>query len=186
MKMNLSKLLLALSLPILILSCKKDDHDDHEEEVITTVTVKLTPQAGGTTLSFSFDDPDGPGGNAPMIDPMVLAANTTYNVSLEFYNKTTNPVTNLTSEISAESTSHRIYFTPSQGSNITISNLNNDTNGIPFGLTSTWTTGNAGQGTVKITLRHYGGNPPNKATDDTVTSNKSSTDAEVTFNTTVL
>jgi hypothetical protein len=186
MKMNLGKLLLAISMPLFFFACKKDHGEDHDEEVITTLTVKLTPQTGGATLSFSFDDPDGPGGAAPTIAPIVLAPNTIYNVSLELYNKTTNPVTNLTTEISAESNAHRFYYAPSAGSNITVSNLNNDVNGIPFGLTSTWTTGAPSQGTMKITLRHYGGNPPNKAADDPVTSNKSSTDAEVTFNTTIL
>lgn len=50
------------------------------------------------------------------------------------------------------------------------------------GITSTWTTGAVATGTLKVTLRHYGGNPPGKAIGDDVNSPKSSTDIEVTFN----
>ncbi|MBA2328296.1 MAG: hypothetical protein H0V91_01615, partial [Flavisolibacter sp.] len=95
------------------------------------------------------------------------------------------PVENITAEVAAEAASHRFYYQPSAGSNITVTNFNNDEAGIPLGLTSTWATGSAATGTIKITLRHYPGNPPNKAADDTVTSTKSSTDIEVDFNTRV-
>jgi hypothetical protein len=64
-----------------------------------------------------------------------------------------------------------------------VSNLNNDGNGVPLGITSTWTTTAVATGTINVTLRHYPGNPPNKAANDPVNSPKSSTDIEVSFNT---
>jgi hypothetical protein len=178
--------LLALAFTVIFSSCKKDDPEENDEEVITTVTARFIPVGGGSPIEFSYDDPDGPGGNAPTIQNIQLVANKTYNVSFSFSDKTKNPPVDLTSEITTESDAHRIYYAPSSGSNITISNLNNDGNGIPLGVTSTWTTTSAASGTIKITLRHYGGTPPNKAAADPVDSNKSSTDVEVTFNTTVL
>ena len=84
-------------------------------------------------------------------------------------------------EIEEESASHRFYFEPSAASNITINGFDVDGNGVPLGLTSVWTTGSTGTGTVKITLRHY--EDRGKETSDPVNSSKSSTDAEVTFNT---
>jgi predicted secreted protein len=106
-------------------------------------------------------------------------------VTLQLLNKTANPVADITTEIAAEAASHRFYYEPSAGSNITVNNLNNDAAGVPLGITSTWTTTAAATGTMKITLRHYPGNPPNKATADLVNSSKSSTDIEVTFDTRV-
>lgn len=166
-------------------ACNKEAGYDHDEEVITTLTVNFTPQGGGPMLSFSFDDPDGPGGIDPTIQNIQLSPNTVYDVELQLFNKTLNPAEELTSEIEAEGEAHRFYYQPSAGSNISISGLDNDVDGIPLGLKSVWSTGAAANGSVLITLRHYGGNPPNKATDDPVFSNKSSTDAEVSFTTVV-
>ncbi|MGV3657714.1 MAG: hypothetical protein ACO1NX_07160, partial [Chitinophagaceae bacterium] len=125
------------------------------------------------------------GGANPVQDAIVLAANKTYNVSLQLLDKTKTPAANITTEVEEEGDAHRIYYEPSAGSNITVSGLNNDADGVPLGTTSTWTTGAAAAGTVKVTLRHYGGNPPGKQAADPVNSNKSATDIEVTFVTTV-
>ena len=180
-------LLLLGSAMLTITACEKDDHDHehNEEEVITTVQLNFVPVGGGNTLTYKFDDPDGDGGAAPTKDQIVLAANKTYNVTLLLLNKTVNPAADITAEIAAEADAHRFYFQPSGGANIAVSNLNNDAGGIPLGITSTWTTTAAASGTMKVTLRHYGGNPPNKEAGDPVNSSKSATDVEVEFNTTV-
>jgi hypothetical protein len=138
---------------------------------------------GGNSVSFQYDDPDGPGGNAPTKDDITLAPNKTYSVTLQLLNKTTNPVEDITEEIEEEADAHRFYYEVASGSNITISGLDNDPNGVPLGVTSTWTTtGAATTGKVKITLRHYPATPPGKAANDLVTSSKSATDIEVEFN----
>jgi len=185
MKNRVSKfgVLLFSAAVLLLSSCKKDDGEHHDEEVITTLRLTFTPVGGGAAVTFQYDDPDGPGGANPTKDEIVLAPNKSYTVVAQFLNKTENPVADLTAEIITEGQSHRIYYTPSAGSNITVSGLSTDTNGLPLGITSTWTTGAAATGTMKVTLRHYAGNPPNKAENDPVNSTKSSTDLEVDFNT---
>ena len=171
---------------LMLSSCKKDDvEEENDEEVITTMQIVFVPQGGGTTVTYKFDDPDGPGGNASTKDQIILVPNKAYSVTVQLLNKTTNPVEDITTEVAAEAQAHRFYYQVSGGSNITISGLNNDGAGIPLGITSVWTTGAAATGTVKITLRHYPGNPPNKAANDPVDSGKSSTDVEVDFNTRV-
>lgn len=179
-----SALLFSLSGMLLLGGCKKEG-ENNDEEVITTMMLHFTPTTGGSgMLMFSSDDPDGPNGNNPIIQDIVLQPNTTYNVSVEFIDKTKNPDVDITEEVRSEGEAHRIYFEPSANSNITINNLDNDADGLPLGLKSTWTTGAAtSSGSVKVTLRHYNGNPPNKAANDDVNSNKSSTDAQATFNT---
>lgn len=184
MKRNLKMLSVALVLAGLVFSsCKKDKVEGNEEEVITTLQLTFVPDGGGTALVYDYDDPDGPGGTAPTIDEIVLSPLKTYNVSLTLLNKTVTPAEDITTEISDEADAHRFYYEGSATSNLLISGLDDDPNGVPLGLTSSWTTGPAATGTVKITLRHYPGTPPNKAIGDLVNSTKSGTDIEVTFNT---
>lgn len=186
MKQKFVKLTLAMFLVgSLITSCEKDKEEANDEEVITTLQLTFVPVGGGTTLTYKFDDPDGPGGIAPTQDEIVLVPSKTYNVNLQLLNKTVTPAEDITVEVREESDAHRFYYETSPGSSITISGLDNDVNGVPLGIASTWTTGVVATGSLKITLRHYAAVPPNKAAGDLVNSSKSGTDIEVIFNTRV-
>lgn len=183
MKTNLLKTSLAcVLLATVFAGCKKDKGETNEEEVITTMIVRLTAAGSSTPLVFEFSDPDGPGGATPVTDDIDLAPNTTYTASIQLLNETATPVEDITLEVQEESHAHRFYYRPTAASNLTVSNLDNDSNGIPLGITSTWTTGAAGSGQVTVTLRHYPADPPNKAADDLVDNAKSGTDVEATFN----
>lgn len=175
----------ALALSVVLLACKKETPEKNDEEVITTVTVKLTPTDGGNPISFSYEDLDGPGGNNPTIQSIVLDSNKTYAVNLYVLNKTVSPTDTISNEILAEADAHRFYYEPSAGSNITVDSLDRDSNGIPLGLNSRWTIRTAATGTMKITLRHYAGTPPNKLEADPVNSPKSSSDIEIDFPTSI-
>lgn len=182
MKKQLFPLSLLLASGLLFSACNKENEGEgNEEEVITTMTLRFTPQGGGTVLEYDFDDPDGPGGTAATQDELVLAPNKTYDVAIVLLNKTTDPDEVITEEVEEEGEAHRFYIEPSANSGISVTNLGTDADGLPLGITSTWTTGAPATGTVKVTLRHYPGNPPNKAANDPVDSNKSSTDIEVNF-----
>lgn len=166
-------------------SCKKDKHEHNDEEVLTTLVVKLTPVGGGSALQFQYDDPDGPGGQAPTKQTIALASNKVYDVQLQVLNKTKNPVEDVTPEIVAEGTSHRFYYQLVTGTNIGFSNFNQDANGVSLGTTSRWNVGSAGNGKLNIVLRHYSNSPANKAESDLVNSAKSSSDMDVEFDYTV-
>jgi hypothetical protein len=186
MKAQLAKIAFAAFMVSgLLTACSKDDDvpEENEEEVITTMKVTFAPVGGGSAVTYQFKDPDGPGGTAPTRDEIVLAPLKSYNVSIQLLNETAAPAEDITEEVEEESAAHRFYYLPSVASNITISDLDNDDADVPLGITSTWTTGAAATGNIKITLRHYPGNPPGKATGDLVDSPKSGTDIEVTFNT---
>lgn len=183
MKNNFKVLLTVAAFALAITSCKKDvEQEGNENELITTVQLNLTPAGGGSALTYKWEDLDGEGGANPVIDMVTLAANQIYNVEILLLDKTKNPVDNISEEVREEAADHRFYYEP-DGVNITVSNPDNDLNGIPVGLTNAWTTGVAGTGTIKITLRHYenGG----KALTDLVNDTKSSTDMEAQFNVTV-
>jgi hypothetical protein len=187
MKSYLVRISLGIALTgVLFTACKKDkDKEENEEEVITTMVLKFTPSGGGATVQFKYDDADGPGGASPTKDLITLAANKSYNVEILLLNKTVNPVDTVSEEVEEEADAHRFYIEPGAGSNITVSGLDTDDNGLPLGLNSTWTTTAAATGKLKVTLRHYPGNPPGKALADLVNSTKSETDIDVEFDTKV-
>ena len=72
-------------------SCSTDDDNPtpvNEEEVITTLRLTLTPQGGGMPIIFETQDLDGDGPNPPVVSvSSALAANTTYNGSIELLNE---------------------------------------------------------------------------------------------------
>lgn len=178
-------LLPIILLMISLMGCEKDEQigEENEEEVITTMILKFSPQGGGSAIEFKFEDSDGPGGAAPNVDAIRLASNKSYNVQLVLLNTTTNPVDTISNEVEEEGAEHRFYFIPDANSNISVTNLDEDENGLPLGLNSVWVTGSEAMGNINVVLRHYAGFPPDKAQDDPVHSNKSSTDLDVTFTT---
>jgi hypothetical protein len=180
-------LILTVASTCYLTACKKfEAGEDNEEEVITTMNLYFTPVSGGAPTLYSFDDADGPGGNAPVQSAIELNASTTYNVRLELLNKTVSPADTITNEVRKEAEAHRFYYTPSAGNTITVNNLDKDVNGAPLGINSQWTTATAGTGTINVTLRHYPGTPPDKQTADPVNSPKSSTDIDIIFSTKIL
>ena len=158
---------LTLMASIVFMGCKKDKVDPNEEELITTVKVKLTDKATGTMTSFEFRDLDGTGGAAPTkFDEILLQRGKVYDCALEILNESVSPADNITTEILAEANDHQIYYTATDGL-VGVANLNNDGKGLPLGTTSTWTaSGIAGTGTMTITLKHK---PGVKAAGDAVT-----------------
>lgn len=177
MKKAIFKSLLSLLIiGTLFSSCKKEKVIPNEEELITTVKLTFTEVGGaGTVTDFTFKDLDGEGGAAPsLFEEITLDASKTYTMAISLLNESVSPAVNITNEVSDEGDEHQFYFAPT-GANVTISNLNNDINGLPLGLTSTWTTGAISTGIVKITLKHK---PDGiKAAGDLVT--KGDTDVEL-------
>lgn len=90
-----------------------DDHghesegDDHEHtELITTITLTFTPESG-ETVTASFSDPDGDGGASGTSDPIVLAPNTTYTMTVALLNELEEPAEDVTEEIREEAEEHQ-------------------------------------------------------------------------------
>lgn len=161
-------------------SCSNDDdvqpEPDNEEEEITTV--KVTATTGGESKTFTYKVID----NVTTKDDIKLMPNTTYTVKLEFLNEAENPAEDVTEEITEESDEHLICFTAS-GASITTTRTDRDANNKEIGLTSTWTTGAAGSGTMNITLKHQ---PDLKKDNAGVNCDLGETDISVNFTTQIL
>lgn len=176
---NLAVVIVSIGLAV---SCKKETQpaEENENELVTTVQLDFKNRTTNETSTFAWEDEDGPGGNVPTIDDIMLDNNTVYDVQVTLWNKSVAPAENVNEEILAESENHRFYYEVSAGTGININNFDNDINGVPLGINSEWTTGNAGTGTLTVVLRHYaeGG----KEGSDLVNDTKSTTDAGAVFN----
>ncbi len=176
-KLNVYALL--ISAFFLIVSCSDDDENPvavDEEEVITTMNVTLNV-SGGTTITLQSQDLDGDGPNAPEISVSgSLSANTTYNGVIELLNETETPAEDITEEVAEEDEEHQFFFSTG-GAIIEAQYADEDGNGNPVGIEFTLTTGDAGNGTLQITLRHE----PKKPNDGTLADAGGETDIAQSF-----
>lgn len=168
-------------------SCSNDDDAPepiNEEEVITTVIVRLTPQGIGNTITLTYQDLDGDGPNPPtstVSGPFVSGI--VYNGSVQFLNALENPVEDITEEIEEEDDEHQVFYSVSNGLGV-FQYTDSDGNGNPVGLSFTFTTSTdaaATNGVFTVILRHE----PNKSapgvSEGVITNAGGETDVEASF-----
>ncbi|QCR24177.1 hypothetical protein [Pontibacter sp. SGAir0037] len=174
---------------ILTTSCKDDDPDpeaESEQELITTVELRLEPvnDKSAQTVTAIWKDTDGVGGNAPVIQGLVLKAGTVYNATVSFMDEASTPgqTKNITEEIIEEGHDHEVFYTVT-GANVTFAKdvaEDLDKNNRPIGIETTATTTTASTGTVRVVLKHQ---PGLKNANSNM--NTGETDVDVTFPTTI-
>ena len=161
---------------ILLSACEKEDPViPNEEELITTLTYRLTPVDGGDVVTFYFQDLDGEGGNDPIITNESLKANTVYNGVLTLLNETESPAGNITSEVEKEGDHHQFFFDANGNAQITYQD--EDVNGNPLGLLTSLSSGDISTSTLNVVLRHQ----PLKPNDGSLLDAGGQTDIQVTF-----
>ena len=156
MKTALNLFLLALlALAFSVTSCNDDDPEPiNEEELITTVTLTLTPVTGGDPVVFQFKDLDGIGGNQPVLVSDTLAQGMSYTGSLELLDESGSTAEDIGEEVEEEDEEHQFFFQISAGLELTVTYGDQDADGNPIGLKTNWAAGAAGTGTLKVILRH--------------------------------
>ena len=168
-----------------------DDHDDHdhdhgpgEVELITTLKVTLTPQGGGSSLTVQFQDLDGEGGNAPVVDRIVVDAGTVYDGSIQELNELESPPEDITEEIREEAEAHQLFYETLGGfAPATVAYADKESDYVtntgddhPVGLKFTLTVpANARNGQFRVSQSHYDAGPKDGVTPS------DETDIEVTF-----
>lgn len=166
-----------------------DDHDDDhgpgEEELITTLSITLTPSGGGSAITVRFRDLDGEGGNAPVVDVLAVTAGTDYNGMVQVLNETESPPENITEEVEEEAEAHQFFFETLGGfSAATVEYADKESDYVPnsgadhpVGLAFTLSVpDNAQDGQFRIILSHF-----DEAPKDGV-NQSDETDIDVTFN----
>jgi hypothetical protein len=190
----ISQSLLAVVLSLLSIGCDVDDPVKEEvPELITEVTLTFTPVSGGDEIVAKASDPDGEGVQPIQVDvPVVLEASKTYTLSVALINglvQSSEPEYNVTEEVEEEGEEHMFFFSwtndvfsdPDGNGNIdnrsdAVNYEDEDVNGLPLGLVTSWTTATSSSGSFKIILKHQ---PEQKsATSD---STVGETDVDVTF-----
>ncbi|MDW7694794.1 hypothetical protein R9C00_08575 [Flammeovirgaceae bacterium SG7u.111] len=176
-------LFISLGLVMTFLSSCSDDPEPeipNEEELITTLTYTLTPVGGGTTVELKFKDLDGDGGDDPEITGGTLAANTTYEGSIELLNELESPAEDITEEVEEENDEHQFFYqTTVNGLSVAYDDIDGD--GNPVGLATKVATTTAGSGKLTVTLRHEPNKTADGVKDGDITNAGGETDIEVTF-----
>jgi hypothetical protein len=129
------------------------------------------PSSGGTSIVAFASDPDGDGVQDITVDGAInLQANTSYTLTLTLLNELaemSSPEYNITDEVEEEGDEHMFFFAwtgnvfsnPAGDGNIDsrqdLVNYNDeDINGLPVGIVTTWTTGTVSSGTFRVVLKH--------------------------------
>ena len=155
--MKTLKLLSFFALTGLVLtSCSDDDPEPvNEEEVITTMTITLVPQGGGTAVQLQSRDLDGDGPEPPVITVSGnFSARTIYNGSIVLLNETETPPENITLEVEEEGDKHQFFYTIGASLSAQAEHLNVDGNGNPLGTEFIFAAGDESTGDLSFTLRH--------------------------------
>ncbi len=167
--------LLMVSL-ITISSCGGDDSSEPVEsnlpEIITNVVLTFTPTDGGNPVITTAETSNQVGfrGDFPASKQIDLMANTTYTLTIDFTNSLDpNNIINIKDEVLAEATEHKLLFiwlgdlfvNPTGNGNadnpLDIINYNDqDSDGLPLGLSTGWTTGSSttGEPLFRVLLMH--------------------------------
>lgn len=149
-------------------ACSKDDTPQPEEqELITTLRMKLTDTAG-VANTFTYKVENGFGSTSPgtvQVDTVALSSGATYNAELSVLNEKASPAEDLTPEIISESDDHLFFLdiarsTGATGLLLTITDMSADSQNRIFAQKFNVIAGAAGSGTFTITLLHQ---PTNKS-----------------------
>lgn len=154
---------------ILLSGCDKDPEPENIPEEITKIVLTFSA-TGAAPIIVEANDPDLGGPQPIVIGSIALNANTTYTLSVEFFNgfyEPTDPEYNITEEVEEEGAEHQLFFRWSDGvfssptgvGNIettgTVNYNDVDANNLPIGLSTTWTTGSSTTGkSFRIMLKH--------------------------------
>lgn len=153
------RLMALLFSAIAIVSCSDDDdapEEENDEETITDVTLVFTNTADANdVVRASAEDPDGEGvQELQVLNAITLSTDTEYTLTFEIENALDpNDVEDIAAEVAGEDDEHQIFFSftndvfadPTGNGNVDTAsdpiNYNDqDDNGNPVGLSTTWTT----------------------------------------------
>ncbi len=143
-----------------IVSCGDDDNpaapgEENPQEQITTVTLSLS--SASDNLTVQWQDLDGAGGNAPVIETLSLKTGIVYTGTIELRDDINEE--DITGEIEEEADEHQFFYTVSGDvtGQISITITDTDSNDLPVGLEFTVeVTAEAGlTGMLNIILGHF-------------------------------
>lgn len=173
-----TSLILSLISLTFLNSCKKSDdashpHDHASQEQITTLILRGFNKANPTNSKYvvfaKWEDLDGEGGNAPLIDSLILDTGISYSMDILLLDKTKTPYDTVSNEIIERGDIHQFFYTPSPTllDKLIIERLDKDNKNpaLPIGIQTQWNVLAKPSytlpvsGTVNIVLSHYHSTP---------------------------
>jgi hypothetical protein len=158
-KRTISILFLMASLSFGFLSCKHDDQHDHnhENELITTVMMHLTPPGGGMVMATWKDlTPKEP--TVVTVDTLKIDSGQVYTGRMELLDETVSPALDRTAEIKKEADEHLfVYKQEPTPDKLQITTKDVDSKGKVFGSTFTLAAKLKGYGKLRVILKHQPG-----------------------------
>src|SRR5690606_35470849 len=144
-------LLIAFALFMLSACDDKEVTPPNEEELITTLEVRLTPAGGGQDAVFLFRDLDGDGGQVPVIAVDTSASGSMYSVRMTLFNESVAATEEISVEVGEEAEDHQLFVLLKGGlTGVTFAYADwdayNDTERLDFTLQ----TGAAGSGELEV------------------------------------
>lgn len=161
-------------------ACEKDPVIPNEEELITTLTLTLSPMQSGNPVVFTFRDLDGDGGQDPVITTSPLTAGTVYEGHITLSDESQTPAEDITAEVEDEAGDHQFFYIVS-GADAALAYLDLDDNGFPVGLNITLNAVSPGAGTLRVVLRHLPDKAAAGVNQGLILNAGGETDIEVTF-----
>ena len=168
-------LALALLLTLTLAACDSTDPGDEdsagEQEVISNVTLTMTPRGGGESVTAEavFNS----AGEQERIETIALEAGQAYNGSIDLRNRFADgEEADITAEVRAEAAEHQFFYvlTGLSGSTFTVTDQETDyaadaadpgemRDGVLVGLAFDVVAGAAGSGELQVVLGHYDERP---------------------------
>ena len=148
-------LLTALFLPFFS-SCEKDDKKEKNESdsAVQPTQMRLTFVDPENKVSIvAFQDVDGPGGNDPIKDDIVLEVGKSYNLSILLLKDGEKVDEDLTMDVVNEDINYLLCTDHNLPLNITTNDF--DSRGFPVGLESSWLAQDAKSGQLTFNLMYY-------------------------------
>lgn len=168
-------------------ACGDSTGPGSEQEIISRVSLTLTPVGGGTAQVIYIDDADGLGPNAPsaQVGTLQLRQGASYTGTVRFENRLVTPAENITTEVVEEAAEHMVIYTVGGGTGVTVTTTDTDGTGRQLGVNFTAAAAGGatlGARTMRVVLCHYDATP--KPT--TATACSGDTDIDVSFNLSVI
>jgi len=153
-----------------VTGCGESGGGGSEVEVITTLTLTFAPEDDGPLVTASFRDPDGGGIMSGVTDPILLAVNSAYVLTVAFSSEL-GETEDITEEIAEECEEHQVFVFGTAVSGPASDNpgalvvhayadLESALGGneigedLPVGLTNSILTNESGSGVFTVMLRH--------------------------------
>ncbi|MDG1777975.1 MAG: type 1 periplasmic binding fold superfamily protein [Flavobacteriaceae bacterium] len=179
-----------LILSLVFTGCSDDDPPApvNEEEVITTMTITLTPSSGADIVLKHVDmDAEGPDDPIVTVDgvetnQVTLATGTTYTGSIELLNETEDPAEDITEEVAEdEADEHQFFYVIGSELDVTTAYTDQDEDGKPIGVEFTLTANSISSGDLTFILRHEPNKSADGVADGDIENAGGETDIEETF-----